>query len=135
MEKDVIKQIILRQQDFISQVRLLPRELEIEANGNYVFIGIRRAGKTYLLYQYIQELLRDGHIKQEILFINFEDERIADIRKDELYLLLECYKELFAYDPIIFWMRYRTWRVGSISPVGWLMRNGVCLSREATLAC
>ncbi|WP_196009371.1 ATP-binding protein [Parabacteroides distasonis] len=102
MEKDVIKQIILRQQDFISQVRLLPRELEIEANGNYVFIGIRRAGKTYLLYQYIQELLRDGHIKQEILFINFEDERIADIRKDELYLLLECYKELFAYDPIIF---------------------------------
>ena len=97
MEKDVIKQIILRQQDFISQVRLLPRELEIEANGNYVFIGIRRAGKTYLLYQYIQELLRDGHIKQEILFINFEDERIADIRKDELYLLLECYKELFAY--------------------------------------
>lgn len=135
MEKDVIKQIILRQQDFISQVRLLPRELEIEANGNYVFIGIRRAGKTYLLYQYIQELLRDGHIKQEILFINFEDERIADIRKDELYLLLECYKELFAYDPIIFWMRYRTWRVGSISPVGWLMRNGVCLSREATLVC
>ena len=102
MEKDVIKQIILRQQDFISQVRLLPRELEIEANGNYVFIGIRRAGKTYLLYQCIQELLRDGHIKQEILFINFEDERIADIRKDELYLLLECYKELFAYDPIIF---------------------------------
>lgn len=102
MEKDVIKQIILRQQDFISQVQLLPRELEIETNGNYVFVGIRRAGKTYMLYQYIQGLLRDGHVKQEILFINFEDERIADIRKEELYLLLECYKELFSYDPIIF---------------------------------
>lgn len=102
MEKDVIKQIILRQQDFISQVQLLPRELEIETNGNYVFVGIRRAGKTYMLYQYIQGLLRNGHVKQEILFINFEDERIADIRKEELYLLLECYKELFSYDPIIF---------------------------------
>lgn len=102
MEKDVIKQIILRQQDFISQVQLFPRELEIETNGNYVFVGIRRAGKTYMLYQYIQGLLRDGHVKQEILFINFEDERIADIRKEELYLLLECYKELFSYDPIIF---------------------------------
>lgn len=102
MEKDVIKQIILRQQDFISQVQLLSRELEIETNGNYVFVGIRRAGKTYMLYQYIQGLLRNGHVKQEILFINFEDERIADIRKEELYLLLECYKELFSYDPIIF---------------------------------
>ena len=81
MEKDIIKQIILNQQEFISKVKLLPRKVSIEENGNYVFVGIRRAGKTYMLYQHIQQLLKDGHSKQEILFINFEDERITDIKK------------------------------------------------------
>ena len=102
MEKDIIKQIILNQQEFISQVKLLPRKISIEENGNYVFVGIRRAGKTYMLYQHIQQLLKDGHSKQEILFINFEDERITDIKKEELHLIVECYKEMFAFEPIIF---------------------------------
>lgn len=97
MEKDIIKQIILNQQEFISQVKLLPRKVSIEENGNYVFVGIRRAGKTYMLYQHIQQLLKDGHSKQEILFINFEDERITDIKKEELHLIVECYKEMFAH--------------------------------------
>lgn len=30
MEKDIIKQIILNQQEFISQVKLLPRKVSIE---------------------------------------------------------------------------------------------------------
>lgn len=102
MEKDIIKQIILNQQEFINRVKLLPRKLFIEKNGNYVFVGIRRAGKTYMLYQYIQQLLREGHDKQEILFVNFEDERIADIKKEDLHLIVECYKEMFACEPIIF---------------------------------
>lgn len=102
MEKNIIKQIILNQQEFISRVELLPRKLSIEKNGNYVFVGLRRAGKTYMLYQHIQQLLREGHRKEEILFINFEDERIADIRKEELHLIIECYKEMFASEPIIF---------------------------------
>lgn len=102
MEKDIIKQIILNQQEFISRVELLPRQLSIEKNGNYVFAGLRHAGKTYMLYQHIQQLLREGHRKEEILFINFEDERITDIRKEELHLIIECYKEMFASEPIIF---------------------------------
>lgn len=60
MEKDVIKQIILRQQDFISQVRLLPRELEIEANGNYVFIGIKN--QSFSINQIIPYLCRSNPI-------------------------------------------------------------------------
>ena len=103
MEKDIIKQIILRQQELISRIPLLPRRLLIEENGNYVFVGIRRAGKTYMLYQYIQQLVQEGkHSLEEVLFINFEDERIADIKKEELHLIVECYREMFSYDPIIF---------------------------------
>lgn len=102
MEKNVIKQIILRWQELIPQVKLTERQILIEPAANHVFVGIRRAGKSYLLYQYIQQLVSEGHSMEEMLFVNFEDERISDIRKDELYLILEAYRELFAHQPIIF---------------------------------
>ena len=38
--------------------------------------GIRRAGKSFFTYQRIQgELLHDGHTWNEMLYVNFEDER------------------------------------------------------------
>lgn len=102
MEKNVIKQIILRWQNLIPQIRLTERKIFIEPAANHVFVGIRRAGKSYLLYQYIQQLVNDGHSMEEILFVNFEDERISDIKKEELHLILESYREMFAHQPIIF---------------------------------
>lgn len=102
MDKNVIKQIILNQQDFIGRIKLQSRNVCFEENANYVLVGIRRAGKSYMLYQHIQHLVANGHSIEEMLFINFEDERISDIRKEDLYLILEAYRELFAFQPIIF---------------------------------
>jgi uncharacterized protein len=102
MNKELIKQLIKQQQQFIEQVELLPRTLNLEEAGNYVFVGIRRAGKSYMLYQHIQSLLVKGHSINEILYINFEDERIADIKSSELNLILESYYELFQGEPLVF---------------------------------
>lgn len=102
MDKNVIKQIILNQKDFIGRIKLQSRNVCFEENANYVLVGIRRAGKSYMLYQHIQHLVANGHSIEEMLFINFEDERISDIRKEDLYLVLEAYRELFAFQPIIF---------------------------------
>ena len=102
MDKNIIKQIILWQQDFVSKIKLQNRSISFDDNANYVLVGIRRAGKSYMLYQHIQHLLAQGHSKEEILFVNFEDERITDIRKEELHLIIEAYRELFSYKPIIF---------------------------------
>lgn len=102
MDKNVIKHIILWQQDFVGKVRLQDRKIFFDENANYVLVGMRRAGKSYMLYQHIRELIAKGHSKEEILFVNFEDERITDITKEELHLIIECYRELFDYEPIIF---------------------------------
>lgn len=102
MDKNVIKQIIIRQQEFVSKIKLQKRNIQLDPSANYVLVGIRRAGKSFLLYQYIQDLLEQGHLMEEILFFNFEDERISDIKKNELNLILECYSELYAHEPIIF---------------------------------
>lgn len=43
-----MKEIILGQQDFIKNVKLQERQIDIEPGANYVFVGIRRAGKTFI---------------------------------------------------------------------------------------
>lgn len=102
MDKNVIKEIILEQQDFVTRIAMTPRAYSFEKQVNYVLVGLRRAGKTFLLYQYIRQLLQEGHGKEEILFINFEDERINDMRKDELHIIIDAYRELYGHEPIIF---------------------------------
>ena len=102
MDKNIIKQIILWQQDFVGKVKLQYRSISFDENANYVLVGMRRAGKSYMLYQHIQWLIEQGHHKEEMLFVNFEDERITDIKKEELHLIIESYRELFDYDPIVF---------------------------------
>lgn len=102
MDKMIIKQIILRQQEFVGKVKLQKRPISFEDKANYVLVGMRRAGKSYMLYQYIQQLIAQGHSLEEILFVNFEDERITDIKKEELHLIIESYRELFSHNPIIF---------------------------------
>lgn len=102
MDKKIIKSIIARQQELVCNVDFIERPLTIEPTVNYVLVGLRRAGKTYMLYQTIRHLLNEGHKKEEILFVNFEDERINDIRKDELQDILDAYGELYDTKPIVF---------------------------------
>lgn len=102
MDKETIKQIILRQQELIPNFQIVKRDFPFEKHACQVLVGIRRAGKSFLLYQYIQQLVADGHSIEEILFINFEDERIADIKMSELHLILDAYRELFPHKPFVF---------------------------------
>lgn len=102
MEKGIIKKIILRWQELIPQINFTERKFFIEPDANHVLVGIRRAGKSYMLYQYIHQLVSEGHSIEEILFVNFEDERISDIQKEDLHLILEAYREMFNHQPIIF---------------------------------
>ena len=103
MNKEIIKRIIAEKQSEIASVDLMRRPLELEFSTNYVFIGLRRAGKSYMMYQHIQELIRVGRISiEEVLYINFEDERLALIKAQELGLLLDAYMEMFDLKPVIF---------------------------------
>lgn len=103
MEKRVIKSLIIEKQQEIPQMELMPRKLELEDTCNYVFVGLRRAGKSYLIFQHIQSLLAEGKTQiEDILYINFEDERIASIRSEELNLILEAYHEMYGNKPLIY---------------------------------
>jgi predicted AAA+ superfamily ATPase len=103
MEKNIIKNIIAEKQREIIGIELIKRDMKLEPSANYVFVGLRRAGKSYLMYQHIQDLIRTGKASIEsILYINFEDERIASIKAEELGLIIDCYKEMYNGKPLIF---------------------------------
>ena len=57
-------------------------------------IGLRRAGKTYYLFQIINELLNEGLDKKRIFYINFEDERLSDMSADDLSSIIELYYKI-----------------------------------------
>jgi len=96
MNKQIIKTIIGEKQKEIEALNLLSRGNLFEDNSNYVLIGIRRAGKSYTLYQDILRHLSDDKAKiEDILYINFEDERIASISSDELGDILTAYQEMY----------------------------------------
>lgn len=96
MKKDIIKLLIAEKQQEIAQIELQERAIEFEDGANYVIVGIRRAGKSYQMFQDIKRRVAASKNKiEDILYINFEDERVADMQAAELGLLLECYAEMY----------------------------------------
>ena len=95
MDKQIIKTVIGEKQQQIGKTRLLQRSSQFDEHSCYVLVGIRRAGKSYTLYQDMQARLSAGRAKvEDFLYINFEDERLASMKSDELGLLLDAYREM-----------------------------------------
>ncbi len=102
MKRELFKTIIIENQELVSKIKLTPRPFGFEPNGNYVFVGVRQAGKSYLLYQRIQQLLSQGHSKEEIVYINFDDERLSLMTTDDFDLIIQAYLSTFDSTPIFF---------------------------------
>jgi hypothetical protein len=58
-------------------------------------IGIRRAGKTCLLWQIMSDRLARGTAREGLLYFSFEDERLAGMQVQDLELLVEEYYRLY----------------------------------------
>lgn len=102
MDKNILKTVIADNQVEVPKYKVIPRDFTFEEFGNYVFVGIRRAGKSYLLYQRIQQLLAQGVQWDDMLYINFEDERLTGMKAEDLNLLLEVHLEIYGKKPILF---------------------------------
>lgn len=102
IDKNIIKLIITENQQFISKIKLFKREYSFEENLNYVLVGLRRAGKSYLLYERMQQLMKNGHSEEEFLYFNFEDDRLINIQVSDLNTILTSYQEMFDHKPFIF---------------------------------
>ncbi len=57
-------------------------------------IGMRRSGKTTFLWQCLAERLAAGAPREALLYLNFEDERLADLQVADLQWIIEDYYRL-----------------------------------------
>jgi predicted AAA+ superfamily ATPase len=68
MDKEIVKLLIAEYQQKVMEVSFQERPYIIEDKLNYVFVGLRRVGKSYLMFQQIRHLL-DAVIQRMKFFI------------------------------------------------------------------
>lgn len=102
MDKELFRSIISENQEYIGTIPLIERPVALEENGNYVFVGVRQAGKSYLLYQRVQQMLSQGIRLEDIVYINFDDERLLGMVADDFDLILQAYYSLRDGNPVFF---------------------------------
>ncbi len=98
--EDLIKRIILENQEIISNKKIISRSYYIPETDNIsVLIGIRRCGKTFTLYEKAQ-----SYSIEEVLFLDFEDERLISLNEQAGYdVIIDAYKSLFPHlKPVLF---------------------------------
>jgi len=97
--RSIFKQIMVEfHQEAIPQP--ITRNIELpqlpsQTRKAFVYIGMRRSGKTWALYQRMHTLMAEGIDKTQILYINFEDDRLNPVSVTDLQLILEAYWELY----------------------------------------
>lgn len=89
MNRDTLKQIMVDQKDIYLNNEVIIRHYPLEENINYCFVGIRRTGKSYMMYQQIHSLLAKKVPLSQIVYVNFEDERLLEMTSDDLNTILE----------------------------------------------
>ena len=94
IKKETLKQVIIENKDFILAVPdpFIEREcfqLPETIKKVVILYGVRRSGKTYLLYHVMKENPTNS------LYIDFEDDRLEGFSAEDFETLREAFYELF----------------------------------------
>ena len=70
-------------------------EIRSIASKATVCIGVRRSGKSTYMFQIIQRLLNQGVSPENILYLNFFDDRLHGLSQQGAGLIAEAYYSLY----------------------------------------
>lgn len=102
ISREILKSIIVEGQEMLEEITAIPRAAEIEPHARYVFVGIRQSGKSYMMYLQAKRLIKEGHNIKEMIFINFDDERLLNFTVEDFDDILKTYSSLYEHKPILF---------------------------------
>ena len=95
MKKEIFKRLIVDNQErTFAEIVLRDIQIPIDTRKIVTLKGVRRCGKTSILYQTIKKL-RETVDKTNLVYINFEDDRIFPVQLPDCNELLEAYYEMF----------------------------------------
>jgi len=97
--KELIRAILLefKERDLPKPIfrTIEPPSLPPDVRKAWVLMGMRRSGKTWTAYQHILHRQKLGFPKTSNLYINFEDDRLADFTSHHFQMILDVYYELY----------------------------------------
>ena len=93
---DLLKEIIVDFQE-LEFVTGVPRRVDVKpvTGKATVCIGVRRSGKSTFMFQLMQRLIDGGVARQNILYLNFFDDRLHGLQHERLGVILEAYFSLY----------------------------------------
>ena len=94
MNRDTLKDVIFDQHEVIRSAPIVSRRYHMDPQANYVVTGLRRAGKSTLLYKVARDYVAQGLPWERIIYINFEDERLSEFSVEDFNDILLASGEL-----------------------------------------
>ena len=100
-DKELVKQIITNSQLRMESIDVVDRNVKLPIDSGKIITvsGVRRCGKSTLLLLTIKQLLVRGVDRRQILFFNFDDERIKWSGQN-LDTIIVAYRELYPDIPL-----------------------------------
>ena len=94
--KELFKSLIALSQAELPFERI-EREIDLPVQPELIITvpGVRRAGKSSLLMLAVNKLLASGVKREQILWVNFDDERLDRMPTEELDEVLQAYREMY----------------------------------------
>ncbi len=93
---NTLKEIILDFQEITLPTGIARRIAVSNVPGKAtVCIGVRRSGKSTFMFQLMKKLQDSGVSRQNILYLNFFDDRLHSLQHDNLSVVLEAYYSLY----------------------------------------
>ena len=74
--RNILRQVMLDNQKDVEQYKVFHRDYDLDSFPLQVFVGVRRSGKSFLLFQKMHQMLAGGHGWEDMLYIDFEDRRL-----------------------------------------------------------
>lgn len=93
VQKEIIRQVVLDYREVIRESELYRRKIVTEEKSNVVLMGIRRGGKSSVMFLRIQDLISRGIAWNQIAYINFEDERLLEMDLSDLDSIIQVQNE------------------------------------------
>ena len=93
---EIVKRIILDSQEMHWE-HGVPRRLDLKylPGKASVCVGVRRCGKSTYLFQLMHRLLREGVTRQNILYVDFFDDRLHDLQHGSPGIVTDAYYSIY----------------------------------------
>lgn len=88
---ELLRQILVDNRAWVEAQKVIPRDIVPESGDNVVLLGVRGAGKSAELFRKMQLLRSQGTSWNDMLYLNFADERLLGFEVGDFNRILEVH--------------------------------------------